>query len=106
MYSELNTPLNSEDIVRQSVATYPVRRGRIFFALLLTAVLCAPAYAQKVEALTQTLQAKPGTIMTTGIRVTNTSAGRLTFEPELHLPRGWRPIARESPFGLDPQQSD
>ena len=106
MYSEHNIPSNSEGFVQHSVATYPVPRDRIFFALLLAGLMCASVRAQQVEALTQAVQAKPGTVVTTAIRVTNTSVARQTFESELHSPKGWRPISREAPFILEPQQSD
>ncbi|MBF8247392.1 MAG: hypothetical protein HW374_192 [Bacteroidetes bacterium] len=106
MYSEHNIPSNSEGFVQQTVATYPVQRGRIFFALLLACLMCSSVRAQQAEALTQAVQAKPGTVVTTAIRVTNTSVTRQTFESELHLPKGWRLISREAPFTLESQQSD
>ena len=93
--------------------THPVSPSRIFFylffltALAVVQVLSFQSRSVSVTASTGTrVEAVPGKLLTLSFRVSNTAANKKRFESTVAVPTGWRRLAKDFPFELEPGASD
>ncbi|HEY6953573.1 MAG TPA: hypothetical protein VI758_14290, partial [Bacteroidota bacterium] len=91
---------------------YPVLIGRIFFVICFLSAAVPLAFARQQgeeevrPASSAPLESRPGTVAAVGIKVTNTAVQKRQYQSQLVLPQGWKVVARDFPFELQPSESD
>ncbi|MCI0706273.1 MAG: SPOR domain-containing protein [Ignavibacteriae bacterium] len=92
-----------------TLMTYRPDRVGIFFAFALLCGSVSFSHAQGIRLISNagdSLVAKPGSVVTAAVTITNRTARKQTYDPKLLLPAGWRAVTRESAFELQPNASD